>query len=133
MFKLRIGWIDTSYWDDGSRYTTTTKDFNDLEEVNTFVEKHLQEPYTFTGEMGLVTSTLDPESLQLIEVKTTQHDIYTLPALQEKGVAKYRAELRKIAKWGGDLKGVEERVRLSLGWERADFLREWEAALRDVL
>jgi len=133
MFKLRIGWIDTSYWDDGSRYTSTTKEFATLEEADNFVAKHLREPYPFQGQSGTVHHTIDPKNLYLTEVCTTEHDVFILPSLKESGIEKYRTELRNIAKWGGDLKAVETRARQSLGWERAEFLREWEAAIKETV
>lgn len=132
MFKLRIGWTDTSYWDDGNRGTSVTLEFTSLEEVNNFVIKHLQQPYAFPGQEGKVERCLELDRLHLTEVTTQIHDIYSLPALKVHGIEKFREDLRSIAKWGGDLKALEKRSCEVIKWSRSDFLREWEAAVKEV-
>lgn len=126
-FTLRIGFVDSSYWDDGNRSTWTTKEFTSLAEVDKFLSDHLGKPYTFRGQEGDVVSSIDPESLQLTEVTTTQHDWRSLPCVKPLAEDKFREQMRNIVKWGGNLAELEEQVLKCVGWSRNRFLTEWRA------
>ena len=124
-FILRIGFVDSSYWDDGNRFTCNRREFDSIEEVDKFLAEHLGKPYTFQGQEGDVVSSIDPESLQLIEITTTQHDWRSLPCMKPRAEEKFREEMRNIVKWGGNLADVEKQVRKRVGWSRERFLTEW--------
>lgn len=126
-FTLRIGFVDSSYWDDGNRSTCTKKEFDSIEEVDKFLAAHLGKPYTFRGQEGDVVSSIDPERLQLTEVTTTQHDWRSLPCMKPLAEEKFREEMRNIVKWGGNLADVEKQVLKCIGWSRERFLAEWRA------
>lgn len=131
-FELRVGWTDTSYWDDGNRGTVTKLAFSTLDEVNAFIAKHLIEPYTFSGQEGPVSSIIEMDRLHLTEIQTIAHDVYGLPAARKEAETKYRKKLRDIAKWGGDLRETEQQVEKLLGWKRDVFLKEWHAAMLEI-
>jgi hypothetical protein len=131
MFELRIGFVDSSYWDDGNRSTFTTKKFETKEEVDKFLKEHAGKPYIFQGREGEVTKTLDPDCLQLTEKVTIQHDWRSLPSMKLFAEEKFLAEMRNIAQWGGNLENLEKQVLHCLGWNREKFLREWRAVVVD--
>ena len=125
MFELRIGFVDSSYWDDGNRSTWTTKKFESLEEVDKFLKDHAGKPYVFQGREGDVTKTLDPDGMQLIEKVTIEHDWRALPSMKTVAEDKFLAEMRTVAQWGGNLENIEKQVLKCLGWDRTRFLKEW--------
>jgi hypothetical protein len=129
MFELRIGFVDSSYWDDGNRSTWTIKKFDSLEEVDKFLKDHARKPYVFQGREGEVTKTLDPDSLQLTEKVTIQHDWRALPSMKLIAEEKFLAEMRTMVQWGGNLDNLEKQMLQCLGWDRAKFLGEWRAMI----
>jgi len=123
--EMKIGFTDTSYWDDGNRGTWTTKKFDSLEEANAFLAQHIGKTYVFQGQDGAVHSFIDHDRLHIEEVTRVIHDWRSLPCLQVKAEENIKDSLRKAIKWGGDLKQLETQAEKFLGWKRTRFLEEW--------
>jgi len=125
--EMRIGFTDTSYWDDGNRGTWTTKKFDSLEEANAFLSQHLGKTYIFKGQDGDVHSYIDPTQLYIEEVTRVVHDWRSLPCFQTQAEDNIKGALRTAIKWGGDLQTLEKQAEKFLGWSRTRFLEEWRA------
>lgn len=133
MYKLRIGFTDTSYWDDGNRSTAITKDFANFEEVEIFISKYIREPYIFKGQDGEVKAILELDRLKLTRVVSEDIDLKTLPSLRDWAEAEVIRELEIVAKMGGNAKEIEQKMAKLFGWPRFRFLQEWQAAMKKAI
>lgn len=134
MYKLRIGFVDTSYcWDDGNRSTAIIKEFLTLEEVETFISQYTKEPFTFKGREGEVKSIIELDNLYLTRTVVENIDLKSLPSLRKWAEAEVIKELETVARMGGNAKEIEEKMSKLFSWPRYRFLQEWKVAMKKAI
>lgn len=70
-YVVRIAFVDDSYWDDGSRWTSQTFHFKGKAEAVAFARKAVTEGCTFEGQNGEVRARPDARDIA-VEVNSTR-------------------------------------------------------------
>lgn len=130
-FKVVIKFTDTSYQDESDRTDYVVKNFSSLEEVNEFLKDACSKPYSFPGRDAIVLDVVEPEHVSVTE--TINIDWRTLPCFKNHAELLLKKELLSIAKYGGDLKALENKTKSILNWERSYFLEMWHNAIKEAV
>lgn len=73
-FTVRVGYVDDSYWDDGSRWTSQTFKFKAEEEAITFAREALTKGLKLRGQNGEVYARPDKDHICVRCHTTTEVD-----------------------------------------------------------
>jgi len=67
-YQVWINFIDSTYWDDGSRYTNRKTTFKKRNEALAFIETVQKEGFQYKGQNSNGHTTVDKDDITLIKV-----------------------------------------------------------------
>ena len=73
-YQVWINFVDSTYWDDGSRYTNRKKTFKKKKDALSFIDEVKKKGYNYNGLGGQGFTHPDESKLSLIKVTETLLD-----------------------------------------------------------
>jgi hypothetical protein len=73
-YRVRISFVDDSYWDDGSRWTSEIFRFKKRQDAINFAEEALKKGCTVTGQNSSLTIRPDKRDITIYRDSSTQID-----------------------------------------------------------
>lgn len=73
-YRVRIAFVDDSYWDDGSRWTSETFRFDKRQAAIDFAKKAISDGCTMSGQNGSVTAWPDKRDVTIFKDTSSEID-----------------------------------------------------------
>lgn len=73
-YRVRIAFVDDSYWDDGSRWTSETFRFNKRQEAIDFAKNSIAKGITIDGQSGKVDVRPDKRDVTIFKDTSSEID-----------------------------------------------------------
>ena len=73
-YKVRVAFVDDSYWDDGSRWTSETFRFDKRQEAIDFAKKCISEGIIIDGQYDAVSVKPDKRDVTIIKDTSSEID-----------------------------------------------------------
>lgn len=71
-YEVKIRFVDDSYWDDGSRWTSRTFRFDNLKEAVEFAREVYKAGRVVNGLHGTVTTRPSEDDIEVTRISTTR-------------------------------------------------------------
>ena len=71
-YKVCINFVDDTYWDDGSRWTHQTFNFDNLSQAVDFAKKAITKGCTLNGKHDTISIKIDKDDIKIYEERISE-------------------------------------------------------------